>query len=156
MVKSDEVPSVNDRHERLLTWGLAVLLVVSLVGIVYFSATPQQRTDPYTEFYVLGPDGNASDYPKELSVGESGSVIVGISNQEHHSMQYTLVLQIDSETKDSQTVSVENGETWEQEHSFTPESPGQKQLRILLYRGDDISTDSEPYRSLRLSITVQE
>ena len=147
---------MNDERERLLTWVLALALVASLAGVVYLSVTPQQNTEPYTELYVLGPDGNASDYPKELAVGESGTLIVGISNHEHRSMQYTLVLQLGSETEGVRTVSLEGGATWERELSFAADSPGRKHLEIRLYRGDEVSSTAEPYRTASLWVTVRE
>jgi len=68
---------------RVATWVLAIALVVSVAAVVYVALTLQDMTDPYTEFYVLGPDGNASEYPTRLAPGEMGEVIVGVSNHEY-------------------------------------------------------------------------
>ncbi|EMA44804.1 DUF1616 domain-containing protein [Halococcus saccharolyticus] len=147
---------MNDDHKRLLTQVLLAVLVVSVLAIVYFSFTPEQRTDPYTEFYVLGPEGNASNYSDNLSVGENRDLTVGISNHENREMQYTLVLELDNETLNTRTVSIADQETWERNRSFTPESSGRKQLQLLLYRGESVTPELEPYRTLRLWMTVQE
>lgn len=147
---------MNDDRKRLLTQVLLAVLVVSVLAIAYFSFTPEQRTDPYTEFYVLGPEGNASNYSDNLSVGESRSLTVGISNHENRETQYTLVFELDNETLDTRTVSVADQETWERNRSFTPESSGRKQLQLRLYRGETVTPGSEPYRTLRLWMTVQE
>ncbi len=37
----------------------------------------------FTEFYILGLEGKADNYPDELTVGEEGRVILGIVNHEH-------------------------------------------------------------------------
>jgi len=144
------------RISTVLTWVLAVMLIVALAGVVYVSVTPGAEEDPYTEFYILGPDGNASDYPTNLSTGETGEFIVGITNNEHQSMTYTVVLMLDNESVTEQTVEVEEGETWEGMLRFTPEDDGVKQLDTLLYIGEDPDLDDEPYRKLELVVNVTE
>ena len=37
----------------------------------YVIITPKEG-EKFTEFYILGPNGTASDYPTELKVGEEG------------------------------------------------------------------------------------
>ena len=144
------------RLRTVITWALAVMLIVALVGVVYVSMTPGAEADPYTEFYILGPDGNASDYPTDLSPGETGELVGGITNNEHQSMTYTVVLLLDSESVTEQTVQVADGETWEGEFRFIPEDAGVKQLDILLYVGEDPDLDDEPYRKLELVVNVTE
>jgi uncharacterized membrane protein len=141
--------------ERVLTWVLAAALVASLIGVIYVATTPGGTTDPYTEFYILGPDGNASEYPTNLSVGESGTIIVGLTNHERREMQYTVALATNTSTVTTRTVTVPDEATWEDRFTFTPESPGRTRLRILLYRGDSANLAEEPYRRLRLWVNVR-
>ncbi|PSP90569.1 hypothetical protein BRC90_01275 [Halobacteriales archaeon QS_4_69_34] len=139
-----------------LTWVLAATLIVALAGVVYVSLTPGAEADPYTEFYISGPDGNASDYPTDLSPGETGELVGGITNNEHQSMTYTVVLMLDNESVTERTVEMADGETWEGELRFTPEETGVKQLDILLYTGANPNLDDEPYRTLELEVDVSE
>ena len=145
----------REKVERVLTWVLAAGLIISLAGVIYISVTPGATTDPYTEFYVLGPTGNASGYPTNLSVGETGTVIVGITNHEHREMQYTVALANNTTLITTRTATVRDEVTWEDRFSFTPETPGRMRLRILLYRGDSADLDEEPYRQLRLQVNVR-
>lgn len=140
----------------VLTWTLAALLIASLAGVVFIALTPIAEDDPYTEFYVLGPDGNASDYPTNLSSGETGELIVGITNNENREMNYTVWLVLDDEPVAERTVELADGTTWEDEVQFTPAEPGEKQLDILLYNGGDADLGSDPYRELQLTINVSE
>ena len=80
------------RAERALTWILAIALVVAVAGVVYVAVNPPETTDPYTEFYVLGPDGNASEYPTRLAPGETDEVILGVSNHEYQVGLYHVVV----------------------------------------------------------------
>lgn len=143
---------MNETVRRALTWVLALALLASVAGVIYLAVTPQETTEPYTEFYILGPGGNASGYPTNLTVGETGTVIVGITNHEHDRTSYTLVLELANETIDRRTVTVSDEATWEQRISFAPTEPGRQRLRFLLYRGS--APGGEPYRHLRLWIEV--
>jgi uncharacterized membrane protein len=142
------------RFNTAVTWALAVVLLVALGGVVYVSLTPGAEAEPYTEFYVLGPDGSASDYPTNLSTGETGELTGGITNNEHQPMTYTVVVMLDNESVNERTVEVADGETWEGELRFTPDEAGVKRLDILLYVGADPNLDDEPYRKLELVVNV--
>jgi uncharacterized membrane protein len=145
-----------DDTDRALTWGFAALILVSLAGIGFFALAPQTMSDPYTEFYVLGAEGNASDYPTNLAVDESGEVTVGVTNQEHEPRTYTVVVRLADETVGRQSLTLGDEETWQEAFEFTPDSPGQQDLQILLFRGEDPNISSEPYRELWLKFDVRE
>lgn len=145
----------KSRFKRRLTWILAGLLLISALGVVYFAATPQERTGPYTEFYILDTEGEASEYPTDLSSGETGELIVGIANHEHEDMTYTVVFAIGETVLEERTVTVGNGETWEEEMSFSIDEPGQYELDILLFKRDELGSIDDPYRDLQLEVTVE-
>lgn len=147
---------MTGKRERRLTRLLVVLIAVSVVATVYLSATPDQRTDPYTELYLEGRNGTAGDYPQNLTVGETGTLTVGVSNHEHRRMQYTLVYRFDNETTERRTIAVESEAVWEEEYRFTPQSAGRERLEVLLYRDGDASFPAKPYRSVNLWVTVHE
>lgn len=147
---------MRESLHRALTWALALALLAAIAGTVYLAVTPQETTDPYTEFYILGPGGNASGYPTNLTVGETGTVIVGITNHEHEVTTYTLVLALANETVERRTVEVADEATWEERVSFVPTEPGRQRLRFLLYKGTDPDLVDEPYRHLRLWLEVRE
>lgn len=147
---------MSDRSNRRLTWLLAAAVVLSTLGVVYASATPNQRIDPYSELYLKGLDGNASDYPQNLAVGETGRLVVGLSNHENRAMEYTLVFRLGNETIESRTVTVGDRETWEREYAFTPDSSGRKRFEVRLYRGSEASPSAEPYKSVYLWVAVEE
>lgn len=140
------------RLSRALTWVLAIALLCSVGGVVYVAANPPETTDPYTEFYILGPSGNASGYPTNLTVGERGELIVGVSNHEHETTTYTVALVLANQTVETRTITVADEETWQETMAFTAQEPGRQRLRILLYHGEE--TTGEPYRWLRLWVNV--
>jgi len=151
----------------------SVLLAVSSVG--YATMVPKQG-ESFTEFYLLteNDDGDlvADDYPEELIRGESARLFVGIGNQEHQSMEYTVVVQLQNATVvDNETVvrerreldryrtTLEHNETWHHRHNVTPTMTGDRlRLQYLLYRGEPPADPNAEtaYRTLHLWIDVRE
>lgn len=137
---------------RALTWLLAGLFVLSLVGVGYAAMTWPESGEPYTEFYILGPGGEAADYPTNLSTGETEEVIVGIGNQERQDVTYRVVVEWNGSVTQRERVRVPAGETRERRLSLTaPSESGEYRVRFLLYR---VGVDEELYRSLRLIVRV--
>lgn len=143
----------DDRTERLATRILAVALVVALVAVALSTVAPIGTGEPYTEFYVLGPNGTASDYPETVSVGEPATVRVGVRNVERQPRTYTLLLRTNETTLATRELTLDRQEVWEEPVEFSFASPGTKRLHIELYDGE--TTDGEPYRRLRLFVEVQ-
>lgn len=75
--------------DRMLTYILLAAIVVCVALLIYIIVTPQHGEE-FTEFYLLGPQGKAADYPQELKQGEKASVIVGIANHEYRPINYTV------------------------------------------------------------------
>lgn len=149
-------PQSSDGEDRptaqtALTVALALVLLASLGGVVYVALTPAESTNSYTEFYVLGANGTAADYPTNLSVGETGTVTVGITNQENTEIRYTVLALFDEEERTREAATLDAGETWERDISVTPSRPGRNELRLLLFEGD-AGTLSDAQKSLRIWI----
>lgn len=149
-----EIPSVSlpDDTKSRVRLALGGVFVLSLLLVVAFTLVPTGGQDT-TEFYVLGPDGTASEYPENVSVGETVTLRVGIENNEVSQQTYTLVTQTNETALVSRTVEVNRGERWEDSVSFAFESSGRKRLQLQLYTGD--STGGQPYRTLQLFVTAR-
>ena len=134
---------------------LSIILLVAVLGtigsLVYIMFTPKE-TDRFTEFYVLGEGGMVGEYPQELVVGETSSVIVRIVNYEGDDMVYRLGTSIDGKVNgESDPIWLAHEETWEQKLFFTPVKTGEDQeIELVLYK------NNEPYRRLQLWIDVKE
>lgn len=137
---------------------LSIVLIAAILGAIgalgYVIATPRVG-EKFTEFYVLGLEGKAVDYPRELKVGEEGKVIVGIVNHEHETVSYRVEVMIDGvRNNEVREIVLKHDEKWEQEVSFIPEKAGGNQkVEFLLYR----NSEAEPYlKPLCLWIDVAE
>ena len=136
---------------------LSVILVVAIAGALgmlgYALAAPKVG-ERFTEFYILGLEGKAIDYPREITVGEEGKVIVGIINREHKTVSYRVEVRVDGvKNNEVGAVLLEHDEKWEGEISFVPTVAGDNQKAgFLLYK----EGQSEAYQSLHLWVNVTE
>jgi uncharacterized membrane protein len=137
---------------------LAITLVVAILGglgiLGYAIATPKVE-ETFTEFYILGQEGKAANYPTELEVGEEGRVIVGIVNHEGKEVSYRFEVIIGGK-KNIEVVPIvlDDEQKWEGEVGFVPEVAGKDQkVDFLLYRDDEVEPCLEP---LHLWVDVRE
>ncbi|QSG07092.1 DUF1616 domain-containing protein [Halapricum desulfuricans] len=119
---------------RALLVGLTVALLVGTAAGVYTLGTAD-RSGEYTEFYVLGPGGEAGGYPTELFVNETATVEVGVVNHFDAERTYTVTLELDNRTEVTRSIRLGPDREWRERLSFAPSSPGSKQVRISLYEG---------------------
>lgn len=141
----------ESKMDRILTVILVISIMASVSMLVYVIVTPKQG-EKFTEFYILGPEGMADNYPTNFSVGQTGNVIVGIVNHEYKTIDYTVDLILANETLSSMQLQLEHNSTWEQNVQFTPDHTGNNsKLNFFLYRNNNFT---KPYRSLHLWIDV--
>ena len=83
------------RKEKGLDKALTIILVIailsSVAALAYVVAVPKAG-EKFTEFYLLGPNGEASGYPRNLTIGQNASLIVGIANHEQRQVHYFVQL----------------------------------------------------------------
>jgi len=137
---------------------LSIILVVAVLGALgmlgYVIATPKVG-ERFTEFYILGLSGKATDYPKEIRVGEEAKVIVGIVNHEHEMVTYRVEVNIDGvKNNEVGPILLANEQKWEEIVSFTPDKTGDNQkVDLMLYKNQEAEPCLEP---LHLWIDVTE
>lgn len=137
---------------------LSVLLVVAILGTVgtlgYVVAKPKIG-ERFSQLYILlGPEGKAEGYPRQVVLGESASVVLGIANNEHQSTTYRVNIVIDGEKVGALgPVALEHDEKWEGEANFAPvrATPRQK-VEFWLYKGES----EEVYLKTYLWVEVKE
>jgi len=161
--------------DKLLTIGIAVMLIASVSVLAWAIATPRVG-ETFTQLAILGPDGMAAGYPNELVVGQDGRVLLSVKSFEHEPMSYTIVIVLTNETdfnftvgQDSidwaethplspfiglaQSFSLEHVEYFNQTFDFNVTEEGKWKLQFLLYTdGQELTQDS--YREVHLWIEV--
>lgn len=140
--------------QNALDKGLSLVLIASIIGssaaLVYVVVTPKTG-ETFTEFYILGPNGTASDYPTDLNVGEEGKVIIGIVNHEYENSTYRLEIIFNGSLIHEEPISLIENEKWESSFTFHAIKKGDNQkLEFLLYKDQQIET----YRTLHIWIST--
>lgn len=133
---------------------LSIILVISIIALsatlVYVVVTPKTG-ERFTEFYILGQNRIASDYPTDLKVGEEGNVIIGIVNHECENFTYRLEVNFNGFRIHEEHVFLIENEKWERPFTFKAIEKGENQrLEFLLYKDQQI----EAYRTLHIWINV--
>jgi uncharacterized membrane protein len=138
------------KGQSLLDRTLSVVLIIAILGAIgtlgYVIATPKVG-EKFTEFYLLGSEGKAENYPTELAIGEKGKVILGIVNHEHEEETYRVEVRIDgekvkvwldgAELDEVGPIVLAHEEKREHEVGFSPRHTGQKQkVEFVLYMND--------------------
>ncbi len=145
--------ATQDRTSRLLYSMLALALLMAAVAATAIIVTPKPG-ERLTEFYILGPEGLAENYPRQATAGQPVTVTMGIANHEGLPAEYRV------EVHDSTGLIGHAGplrldaeETDERPVSFVPAEVGDDvKVEFLLYRDGGV----QPYRTLHLWIKVVE
>ena len=161
--------------DKLLTIGIVVMLVASVVVLAWAVTTPRVG-ERFTQLAILGPGGMATDYPRNLTVGEEATVLLSVMSYEHETVDYTIMIVLTSETDNSTSVAQWTID-WNDTHALSPHegiaqnftldhlgdynrtfnftvtAPGVWKLQFLLFMEDQpISQDS--YREVFLWLNV--
>ena len=147
------------RHfDRQLLILVGMLLMAGIaVGRVFLLPSPDQFT---TQFYILGQEGLAEDYPRQAVLGEEVTVTMGIMNREQGEHRYHVeVCAINPWTNNRQLVAESEALvlSLQQERELPlvwsmPWVGDDQKVEFLLF----IDDDPEPYRQLRLWLNVVE
>lgn len=86
-----EYPKDMSVLDKALAVGIVVMLLASVILLAYIIAVPREG-EKFTEFYVLGASGKASDYPVNISAGSWHNITAGVVNHEHKDRDYRLVV----------------------------------------------------------------
>lgn len=144
----------KNRLDKVLT---VVLVIVALgtFSILGYVLTQPKPGETFTEFYILDQEGQAADYPLELSVGEEGQITVGIINHEGKETDYRVEISVrQRKIAEAGPINLLDEEKWQGEMSFVLDVVGPEQkIEIMLYKDSSI----EPYLGpLRLWLHVSE
>ena len=154
-LKAEILEKPESGLDKALTIILVFSILLSIGTLVYVIVTPKEG-EHFTEFYILGPEGKADNYPTNYTLGQSGNVIVGVVNHEYSPVNYTMELRLQNQSlplpENFQKISLAHNETWEKPLTLNPPVTGQNmKLEFLLFNETEKTI---PYRDLHLWINV--
>ena len=139
--------------DKTLTVVLSLTIVGTIGAIVYVVNHPG-NSEKFTEFYILGPEGKADNYPREVVLGTTSQVIVGVVNHEGENSTYTVIISVDGQNVTMLGPLILASEAkWEEPASFNVTHVGDNQsVQFLLFRAGNETA----YRELHLWVDVKE
>ncbi len=154
---SEVMGEKESKTEKKLRIILALSFLILIVTGAYFVLVPQEK-EPFTEFYILGNNGMANNYKTQYMQGETGTYIVGITNNEHKTMDYTMEVRLENRSlplpQNLQHIRLARNTTLEEPLVITPSVEGKNmKLEFLLFNETEKNV---PYKNLRLWINVGE
>lgn len=130
---------------------LFVTVVVATMGLLVYLVTGARIDGKGTDFYLLGPQGKAENYPDNVSVGQKASVVVGIVNRDGSQNTYRVEIALDGETVvEYPSIVLPAGNQVEKKVDFAPAKTGPQMVEVRLYH----EPDAKPDKSLRFWIEV--
>ncbi|RXA19710.1 DUF1616 domain-containing protein [Methanosarcina sp. MSH10X1] len=155
------VSGVMGEPESKTEKNLRIILALSfliLIGTGAYVILVPQEGEPFTEFYILGTSGMANNYTTEYIQGESGTYIIGIANNEHRTMDYTMEVRLENKSlplpENLQHIRLPDNTTLEEPIEITPSVEGENmKLEFLLFNETEKNV---PYKDLCLWIKVKE
>ena len=138
----------------ILSRALSILLaLVILAAVIIIFTLPSAPEDKFSEFYILGSGGMATDYPSQAEGGNREVTLV-IINREQETISYQVEISIDGNTTgEIGPIVLKPGEKFEQTTNLAFYNTGTKQkVEFLLYK------EGQPgvYRSLNLGVGTTE
>jgi len=141
----------KSKADKIISIILIIVIIFAVLMTIYLVLTPKQA-EKYTEFYILGPGGKATDYPTNLTLGEEGKVIIGIINHETNITRYRLVIKYDGTIIEEKDINLEDTKKLEYSFTFKANQTGKNhKLEFLLYKDPD---RKNVYRSVFLLVNV--
>lgn len=141
----------QSRTDKILTIALVLSIIMAVGTLVYVITTPKIG-ERFTEFYILGPDGKADNYPTNLKSDVASNITVGIVNHEYSTINYILQIDLNEDRLTSEELMLGHNETWERNITFLPSKQGtDMKLQFLLFKEHNFSSS---YRDLHLWVNV--
>ena len=157
----------KNKLDQILNVIIIVFIILAIAALSYVIVTPRQG-EKFTELYLFGSSGNATEYPKNISIRENYTVNLVVANHEYKTVDYTIEIWLlnqsiyynQLEDKDETIIhnmwfvdkimttlehtDIEIGKTktlqWEYNYSFSINRTGSYKLTFLLF-----TTPSEGY-----------
>ena len=112
-------PDHDPALEKMLIKTMIIAILIVSAVVIYAKVT--QEPEKFTALYILGENGKAENYPTKSVVGEPSTILVGVENNEHAHVNYTLIVKLGGIDLTKEDIHLEHGEKWLNNVTFIPE-----------------------------------
>jgi len=156
---------------------LILVIIVSIITTVFVVTTPKAG-EHFTEFFILGENGTATNYPTLLIINQNYPMYVGVGNHESQKVSYTietwkLRAEFDNSTNTTHIMAMDpleqlsltltDNETRIIPYTISVDKTGYNRVEWLLFRdtrpGFEVNGSNRinaSYRDLHLWVNIEE
>lgn len=136
---------------KIVKGALLTILIISIILVIYLVVIHNPGQD-YTEFYIVDHNNNTTDFPINITQNSVEKIYIGITNQEHQDINYTIKVKKDNKTVYTNVKSLKDKENLQFPYYLDQtKTKGINQTIIFELYKNDIEN---PYRSLLLRYNV--
>jgi uncharacterized membrane protein len=89
-IREEFLPPEERGVDRFLSIVLTLVILVVMLGTVYVIVVPKEGAEVFSEFYILGKNQTAAEYPDIILPAENYPMYIGVGNQEYRTVTYTI------------------------------------------------------------------
>jgi uncharacterized membrane protein len=89
-IRQEFLPKEEKGMDRFLSIVLTLVIVSVVLATVSVIVLPKEGAERFSEFYVLGKNQSASDYPDLIIPAENYPMYIGTGNHEYRPVTYTI------------------------------------------------------------------
>jgi uncharacterized membrane protein len=169
-------PKEGSRIDRFVKLVITLAFLAAILTTVYIIAVPKEG-ERFTEFFILGENRQASDYPDLIIAGQNYPIFIGLENHEYRKINYTIetwtmLTEFDNRTNSTTIiamdtlnrlpVTLEHNETMILPYTLFLNKTGYNRIEFLLFNetipgpkvtGSDRINAS--YKNLNLKVTIK-
>lgn len=136
---------------KIVKGALLAILIISIILVIYLVVFHNPGQD-YTEFYIVDHDNNTTDFPINITQNSIEKIYIGITNQEHKDINYSIKIKKNNSTIFTKTVSLKDKENIQFPYYMdqTKNKGINQTINLELYKNDE----NNPYRTLFLRYNV--
>lgn len=173
----DIFPSQQDLPLTRVVQAIMLVVLIAAVCTTIMVILMPNEGEKFTEFYILGQNGTAADYPTTLIEGSSEQVIIGIGNHEYQNTHYVVEIWLTNITFNTTTnttlvsqmqrldqfsLSLQHNVFYQEPYRFTAPAPGFNKLTFLLFKDTappgpvtGYERINSSYRNLQLGVIMR-
>lgn len=136
---------------KIVKGALLTILIISIILVIYLVVIHNPGQD-YTEFYIVDHNNNTTDFPINITQNSVEKIYIGITNQEHQDINYTIKVKKDNKTVFTNVKTLKDKENLQFPYYLdqTKTKGINQTITFELYKNDI----ENPYRSLLLRYNV--
>ena len=140
--------------DKVMVLIIAIVIFIGGGMLIYIAMHPPE--EQFTEIYLLDENGTTDNYPSNLSVNESGSIIIVVVCHEQQTTDYTTVITLIPESGVNRTLAEYNltladEEEWRQVFNFSVNESGKYKLNVELLKDEETT----PYATTHIWVDVR-